>query len=173
MKQATLLILALAILTAGCGRKDEAASPGTEVTAAGDDLLPWPKGDLEKAASLFGDVTANPSGLRWQTLSPGSGDGRPRPGDMVVAHYRGTLLDGTVFDESYKRGEPLRFPVGVGRVIKGWDEALVDMCKGEKRRLIIPHWLAYGDRGAGGLIPPRATLVFEVELVGWEPAGTR
>lgn len=173
MKRTTLFVLALAILGAGCGKKDDGSSAEAGIKVAGDDLFPWPKGDLERAAELFGNTTVTASGLRWQTLTPGGGEDHPKPGDMVSAHYRGTLLDGTVFDESYKRGEPIRFPVGVGRVIKGWDEAIVDMRKGEKRRLIIPYWLAYGEAGRGPTIPPKGTLVFEVELVGWEAVGVR
>ncbi|KAI5777840.1 FKBP-type peptidyl-prolyl cis-trans isomerase [Geopyxis carbonaria] len=85
-------------------------------------------------------------------------------GDTLRMHYRGTLEDGTEFDASYNRGQPLEFPIGAGRVIKGWDQGLLDMCVGEKRKLIIPSDLAYGDRGTGP-IPARATLIFETELV--------
>lgn len=79
-------------------------------------------------------------------------------------HYRGTLEDGTEFDASYNRGQPLEFPIGAGRVIKGWDQGLLEMCVGEKRKLIIPPSLAYGDSGVGP-IPAKATLIFETELV--------
>ncbi len=105
------------------------------------------------------------SGLYYVVVKEGEGD-TPRPGATVKAHYTGRLLaNGRTFDSSYDRGEPISFPVGVGRVIRGWDEALSQMKRGEKRILIIPPDLAYGDRGAGGVIPPGAWLVFDVELV--------
>jgi peptidylprolyl isomerase len=104
------------------------------------------------------------SGLMYEVVTKGSGDSKPSPGDTVSAHYTGMFLDGSKFDSSVDRGDPIRFPVGTGRVIKGWDEALLDMTKGEKRILIIPPQLAYGARGRGP-IPPNSTLVFEVELL--------
>ncbi len=104
------------------------------------------------------------SGLMYVVLNEGKGD-KPKKGMMISAHYTGTLLDGRKFDSSYDRGKPIEFNVGVGKVIKGWDEALLDMREGEKRVLIIPSNLAYGEKGAGGVIPPNATLVFQVELV--------
>jgi peptidylprolyl isomerase len=118
-------------------------------------------------AKKWPDLKATSSGLRYKVLKEGGG-AKPAAGAMVSAHYQGTLLNGTVFDSSYKRGEPIRFPVGQGNVIPGWDEALMDMKKGEKRLLVIPPNLAYGERGAGGVIPPNATLVFDVELVDFK-----
>lgn len=108
------------------------------------------------------------SGLRYVVKKEGSGDS-PKKGYTVAAHYSGRLLlNNRKFDSSYDRGEPIEFKVGVGQVIPGWDEALLDMKKGEKRVLIIPPELAYGSRGAGGgVIPPNAWLVFDVELVGF------
>lgn len=90
---------------------------------------------------------------------------KSQAGDKISVHYKGTLLDGTVFDESTNRG-PFQFTLGVGQVIKGWDQGCAGMCIGEKRKLVIPSDLAYGKRGAGGVIKPDATLVFEVELLG-------
>ncbi len=91
-----------------------------------------------------------------------------KKGDNIVMHYRGTLENGTEFDSSYGRGEPFSCPIGVGYVIKGWDEGIIGMKIGGKRKLVIPGNLAYGERGAGGLIGPNTTLVFECELLGIE-----
>jgi FKBP-type peptidyl-prolyl cis-trans isomerase len=104
------------------------------------------------------------SGLMYINTAPGEG-GRPRIGDTVTAQYDGRLLDGTPFDSSRQHGGPFRFKVGVGQVIKGWDEAFLTMKKGGRRTLIIPYWLAYGEEGRPPVIPPRATLVFDVQLV--------
>ena len=111
------------------------------------------------------EVVTTKSGLRYIVLAEGKGDA-PAEGARIAAHYTGTLTDGKKFDSSRDRNEPIRFPVGKGFVIPGWDEALSQMKKGERRILIIPHKLGYGERGAGGgVIPPFATLIFDVELV--------
>jgi FKBP-type peptidyl-prolyl cis-trans isomerase FklB len=107
-------------------------------------------------------VVTLPSGLQYKVLTQGTGP-KPTAADTVVCQYKGTLLDGTEFDSSYKRGQPATF--AVGRIIKGWTEALQLMPVGSKWQLFIPPDLAYGERGAGNVIPPNATLIFEVELV--------
>lgn len=107
----------------------------------------------------------NPSGLRYIVRAPGEGL-KPGIDREVFVHYDGYLLDGTKFDSSHDRGEPYSFRLGNGHVIKGWEEAIGAMKVGEKRTLIIPWWLGYGLEGKGS-IPPKATLVFEVELVGF------
>lgn len=110
------------------------------------------------------EALTTPSGLQYIVTQKGNGTETPSAGTTVKAHYTGKLLDGTKFDSSLDRGEPISFPVGQGRVIKGWDEAFLTMTKGEKRVLIIPAALGYGPSGRGP-IPPNATLVFDVELV--------
>eukprot|EP00325_Prymnesiales_sp_UTEX-LB-985_P026630 CAMPEP_0174716032 /NCGR_PEP_ID=MMETSP1094-20130205/22746_1 /TAXON_ID=156173 /ORGANISM="Chrysochromulina brevifilum, Strain UTEX LB 985" /LENGTH=192 /DNA_ID=CAMNT_0015915705 /DNA_START=15 /DNA_END=593 /DNA_ORIENTATION=+ len=112
----------------------------------------------------FEGMKTTASGLQYRVVEEGYGV-KPQAGQKIKAHYAGYLLNGAKFDASYDRRSPLEFNVGVGRVIKGWDEALLDMQVGEKRLLKIPSNLAYGSRGAGGVIPPDATLVFFVELV--------
>ena len=108
-------------------------------------------------------VTTTESGLQYEVMNAGSG-AKPTADDQVTVHYHGMLTDGTVFDSSVERGEPAQF--GVTQVIPGWVEALQLMSVGDKWKLTIPSALAYGDRGAGGLIGPGETLVFEVELIG-------
>jgi len=93
-------------------------------------------------------------------------------GDMLTMHYKGTLEDGNEFDSSYTRNEPFKFQLGIGQVIKGWDNGLLNMCPGEKRKLTIPSHLGYGDTGAGDRIPPKATLLFEVECIKVEDGPT-
>jgi len=107
------------------------------------------------------------SGLRYLEHIAGDGE-ETKVGNIVIVHYSGFLSDGRKFDSSHDRGQPFNFTLGEGRVIKGWEEGLLNMRKGAKRTLIIPPELGYGSRGAGGVIPPDATLVFEVELIDFK-----
>lgn len=109
-------------------------------------------------------VEITPSGLKYADEVVGTG-AQPKKGQMVVVHYTGTLNNGQKFDSSRDRNEPFEFVLGAGQVIKGWDEGLANMKVGGKRRLTIPPELGYGSRGAGGVIPPNAELIFDVELL--------
>jgi len=117
---------------------------------------------LQDNANNEGVITL-PSGLQYLILKDAEG-AKPGPTTMVTVHYEGSLIDGKIFDSSYKRGQPATF--GVHQVISGWTEALQLMPLGSKWRLFIPSKLGYGSRGAGGSIPPNATLIFDVELLG-------
>ncbi|MDR3249362.1 MAG: FKBP-type peptidyl-prolyl cis-trans isomerase [Treponema sp.] len=113
----------------------------------------------------YPNAVESPSGIWYEILAAGSG-AKPTAGNTVQMNYRGMFLDGKVFDSSDRQGGPMEFPVGVGTVIPGFDETALDMRLGEKRLVVIPPELAYGERGAGGVIPPNTYLVFEMELVG-------
>jgi FKBP-type peptidyl-prolyl cis-trans isomerase len=136
-----------------------------EQKAAADKNLADGEAFLKENATKEGVVTTE-SGLQYKIVTAGDGP-KPGAGDVVKVHYRGTLLDGTEFDSSYKRGEPVTFPVG--GVIPGWVEALQLMPVGSKWELYIPSGLAYGPGGAGNQIGPNSTLKFEVELLSIEP----
>jgi len=111
------------------------------------------------------NATTTPSGLKYIDIKVGTGES-PTTGQSVKVHYTGTLTNGKKFDSSVDRGQPFSFKIGVGQVIKGWDEGVATMKVGGKRTLIIPPDLGYGERGAGGVIPGNATLLFDVELLG-------
>jgi peptidylprolyl isomerase len=140
-----IAVLVFVLALGGCG---VAAPP--EATAE-----PTP---IEATAVTTGD------GLQYIELVPGNSD-HPQPGDVVEVHYRGMLEDGTQFDSSYQRGAPTQFVLGAGAVLPGWDEGVALMRKGGKARLILPPGLAYGEKGGGGIIPPNATLTYDMELV--------
>lgn len=119
------------------------------------------KEQMDKIAAGYDET---PSGLRYKILQEGNG-AKAEKGKMVSVHYKGQLLDGTVFDSSYPRKQPIDFTLGIGQVIAGWDEGIQLLKVGEKARFVIPSNLAYGSQGAGGVIPPDATLLFDVELM--------
>ena len=116
---------------------------------------------MEQLAAGF-DSTE--SGLRYKFIQRGKG-AKAENGKMVSVHYEGSLPNGKVFDSSYKRREPIDFTLGIGQVIKGWEEGIALLQVGDKARFVIPSHLAYGSAGAGGVIPPDATLIFDVELM--------
>jgi len=114
-----------------------------------------------------GATTAVPAGLKIDDIKVGTG-AEAVSGKTVTVHYTGTLTDGKKFDSSVDRGQPFKFTLGAGQVIQGWDKGFAGMKVGGKRKLTIPPELGYGERGAGGAIPPNATLIFDVELLGVE-----
>lgn len=194
MNSRILIALAALLLIVGCGNKtvdsdgDGVADandkcpnspPGCSVDANGcetaGELTEADKKQQTEATTavttqegipqVAGDTVTTPSGLKYIEMTVGTG-AAPAVGQTVQAHYTGWLTDGKKFDSSRDRGQTFAFPLGQGRVIRGWDEGIASMKIGGRRLLIIPPDLGYGARGAGGVIPPNATLVFDVELVG-------
>jgi FKBP-type peptidyl-prolyl cis-trans isomerase len=163
-----LLTIALVTRSGILARKD----PGRPINSAMREALNTEKpqysaDDEMLIARNYAGAHKLSSGLRYVERAPGTGAATPKLGEEVICNYAGRLLDGTEFDSSYRRGAPLVFRLGAGQVIQGWEEAFPMMHKGEKRTLIIPYWLAYGEKGRPPSIPPKATLVFEVELIDW------
>jgi FKBP-type peptidyl-prolyl cis-trans isomerase len=176
-----VLVLCLGLMVTGCKSREEVPSAQQSQTAApeAETQTATPEGvqteeeampdDPVEAARKLGTETDAPavetaSGLRYIDVKVGEGVAA-ESGKTVSVHYTGWLVDGTKFDSSVGRGQPFAFPLGLGQVIKGWDEGVAGMQKGGVRKLIIPSELGYGARGAGGVIPPHATLVFEVQLL--------
>ena len=155
-----LVVLAVvAYVVTACVKKDQQDQAASASSAS---AVASPVAGTPVAAS---NVVTTASGLKYEVLRAGNGP-EAKAGQTVSVHYTGWLTDGTKFDSSVDRGQPFSFSLGAGQVIKGWDEGVAGMKVGEKRKLTIPSTLGYGDHGAGNVIPPNATLVFDVELLG-------
>lgn len=165
-------IIAAVILTAACScshPNDDASTTSAAPTAqsapaAATETTATKGADMDTFA-MPAKLETTASGLKYSIDQPGTGE-MPKNGQTVSVHYTGWLPDGKKFDSSRDRQQPFEFTLGQGQVIKGWDEGVAAMKIGEKRTLVIPPDLGYGSRGAGGVIPPGATLVFKVELLG-------
>lgn len=159
-----------AMFVAACGDDDTSTAVKT-VAPAATTAAPTAAKTAAKTATnakepfVLTNPTTTPSGLKYQDEVVGTG-ASPQSGQRVSVHYTGKLVDGTKFDSSIDRGQAFVFVIGVGQVIKGWDEGVMTMKVGGKRLLYIPAALGYGSRGAGSAVPPNADLVFEVELLG-------
>ena len=154
-----LCLSATLLCTSALGKPSLAASTATNLMA--NTLIAE---NVIESSTPTDPVITTDSGLQYIDVEEGTG-ASPESGQTVVVHYTGKLDDGSVFDSSVQRNRPFEFIIGIGQVIKGWDEGVASMKAGGKRQLIIPAELGYGSRGAGGVIPPNATLTFDVELL--------
>jgi peptidylprolyl isomerase len=161
-----LVCVAALVLAQMGGKQDTAVAANFSQTPPASTAVIEEKNTVIASNTMSdANVVTTPSGLKYIELAKGEGTTTPERGKTVVVHYTGTLEDGTKFDSSRDRGQPFKFKIGIGQVIKGWDEGLSTMKVGDRRQLIIPSELGYGARGAGGVIPPNATLIFDVELL--------
>ncbi|MBL7033908.1 MAG: FKBP-type peptidyl-prolyl cis-trans isomerase [Candidatus Delongbacteria bacterium] len=165
MKRTLIALLAAGLLVACSDKKSETTSTTAEVAQPKEKpvTLTTPSGDIP-ALPEAADTITTASGLQYVDILVGEGSS-PAAGNMVSVHYTGWLTSGRKFDSSVDRNQPFKFKLGAGQVIKGWDEGVATMKRGSQRRLILPPQLGYGERGAGGVIPPNATLVFDVQLI--------
>lgn len=159
---AGIVIFVLVAVIALTTCSNEAEGPAEEPVAEPVEQAPEPEPTAEETSAAQAEEV---TGLEIEDIVVGEG-AEAVPGSTVSVHYTGWLTDETKFDSSVDRGQPFQFTLGQGMVIKGWDEGVAGMKVGGKRRLTIPPEMGYGDQGAGGVIPPGATLVFEVELLG-------
>jgi len=162
----SIFAILLLILVAGCGKTDKtpenkAEESAQQTTEAAPAEQPMSAGITQAP----GDTVTTPSGLKYVDITVGVGP-EPTTGQICEMDYTGWLTDGKKFDSSRDRGQTFQFPIGTGRVIKGWDEGVATMKVGGRRMLIIPYELAYGEQGRPPVIPPKSTLIFDVELKG-------
>ena len=174
MKKILAGVLCISVLfVLGCGGEKKAdtakTEPGKTEAAKPDATRDQASTEASTMTKAKGDTVTTASGLKYIDIKVGNG-ASPETGQMVQVHYTGWLLsNGKKFDSSKDRGQPFSFPIGMKRVIKGWDEGVASMKVGGYRQLIIPPELGYGDRGAGAIIPPKASLVFDVEFLAVAP----
>lgn len=165
-----LILLAIAITTrSGKFARDNPGAPINSAMREAMNMMLLPPGQEAIITQLYPGAEISQTGLRYIISQPGEGTTKPVRGQLVAIHYRGNFLDGTYLDDSYSKGGAISLEAGKAQVIPGMDQAIMDMTKGERRLIIIPYWLGYGEAGVKGKIPEQATLVFEVELVDIKP----
>ncbi|MBK6640161.1 MAG: FKBP-type peptidyl-prolyl cis-trans isomerase [Bacteroidia bacterium] len=168
MKNELLVAIALTTALSACSPKSESVTTTTENTTNMEETTtPDSTNTPAPVSDVPGDTITTASGLKYIMLHEGTG-AKPTPGKSVSVHYTGYLTDGSKFDSSVDRGQPISFAIGKGQVIQGWDEGIMLLKSGSRARLIIPHELGYGAQGYPPVIPPSATLIFDVELVSAE-----
>jgi hypothetical protein len=161
-----IILLTIAIVTrSGTFARENPGAPINSAMREAMDMMVLPPEQEAIIGQLYPNAEITKSGLRYVVTQAGDGVTIPARGQPVAIHYRGTFLDGTYLDDSFKHNDTYKFPAGKAQVVPGLDQAVLDMSKGEKRILIIPYWLGYGEKGVQGKIPEKTTLVFEVELV--------
>jgi FKBP-type peptidyl-prolyl cis-trans isomerase len=168
----TLLTIAL-VVRSGLLMRDD---PGEPINAAmraalADRAYRWPEADAPRLAEQFAGALETPNGARYLVVQPGQGEATPGKGDRVSVHYTASFLrNGEKIDASADHGGPYNFVLGQPNILPGWGDALHRMTKGERRRLALPYWLAYGEKGQRGKIPGKASIVLELELIDFGPA---
>ena len=168
MKNELLVAIDLTTALSACYPKSESVTTTTENTTNMEETTtPDSTNTSAPVSDVPGDTITTASGLKYIMLHEGTG-AKPTPGKSVSVHYTGYLTDGSKFDSSVDRGQPISFAIGKGQVIQGWDEGIMLLKSGSRARLIIPHELGYGAQGYPPVIPPSATLIFDVELVSAE-----